>query len=200
MSTPVKQEIEAIGTVLQALEPLGPEARRTVLEYVIKRLSIRVEVDEAFKPPVPLVPGPLAPGAPAGSASTAVHIKTLKEGKKPKSAQEMAALVAYYLSELAPPAERKKTVNAKDVDTYFKIAEFRLPEQPRFTLPNAKKAGYLDAAGPGEYRLNPVGYNLVVHSLPRAGVATATSRPKKKRRGAAKATKARGTKKTKKGT
>jgi hypothetical protein len=28
-----------------------------------------------------------------------------------------------------------------------------------------KNAGYLDSAGTGQYKLNPVGYNLVVHRM-----------------------------------
>jgi hypothetical protein len=47
-----------------------------------------------------------------------------------------------------------------------------LPEQIRVTLPNAKAAGYFDAAGEGEYKLNAVGHNLVVHSMPRGAGAT----------------------------
>jgi hypothetical protein len=79
----------------------------------------------------------------------------------------MATLVAYYLSHKAPPNERKQSVNNKDIETYFKIGEFKLPSKPRFTLTNTKGAGYLDAVGDGEYKLNPVGYNLVVHSMPK---------------------------------
>jgi hypothetical protein len=35
------------------------------------------------------------------------------------------------------------------------------------TLVNAKNAGYLDRIASGQYRLNPVGHNLVTHKLPR---------------------------------
>lgn len=170
MASAVDQEVEAIKALLTALEPLSPDSRRAAVDYVTRRLGI------------PWTPAAGAEALLTGGAGTSpppreapapgtVHIKALKEQKKPKSAQEMAALVAYYLSHLVPTAERKQTVNAKDIETYFKIADFRLPEQPRFTLPNTKKAGYLDAAGAGDYKLNPVGYNLIVHSLPRSGAA-----------------------------
>jgi hypothetical protein len=95
----------------------------------------------------------------------------------------MSALVAYYLSDLAPPQNRKRTINTKDLETYFKIADFPLPDF-RFTLNNAKAAGYFDAVGEGEYKLNAVGHNLVVHSLPRVNGRTTTKKkrhvPKKK--------------------
>ncbi|MBZ0148377.1 MAG: hypothetical protein K8F62_12680, partial [Pseudorhodoplanes sp.] len=85
----------------------------------------------------------------------------------PKYAVEMAALVAYYLQNLAAKSERKEHISTRDIETYFKIAEFALPTKPQFTLPNAKAAGYFDAVGDGAYKLNAVGHNLVAHSLPR---------------------------------
>jgi hypothetical protein len=55
-----------------------------------------------------------------------------------------------------------------DMIKYFKQAGFTLPKKPQFLLVNAKNAGYFDSAGTGKYRLNPVGYNLVAHNLPRS--------------------------------
>jgi hypothetical protein len=110
------------------------------------------------------------------------HIKQFKEQKKPRSASEMAALVAFYLANVAPKAERKDKITTKDIETYFKIAEFPLPTKTQFTLPNAKAAGYLDAVGNGEYKLNAVGHNLVVHSMPRSdsGAIRARRKPAKR--------------------
>ena len=78
----------------------------------------------------------------------------------------MACLVAYYLQEVAPDAERKSTVTAGDLDKYFKQAGFKLPSRPGQVLIDAKGDGYFDSTGRGEYRLNAVGYNLVAHSMP----------------------------------
>jgi hypothetical protein len=88
----------------------------------------------------------------------------------------MAALVAYFLANVVDEQERKERITTKDIDTYFKIAEFPLPTKTRFTLPNAKAAGYLDPVGSGQYKLNAVGYNLVVHSMPRGGGGPAKAR------------------------
>ena len=82
----------------------------------------------------------------------------------PKSANEMAALVAYYVSELAPAGDRQSEISKTDIERYFKSAGFSLPADAGFTLVNAKNAGYLEA-GSGQYKLNPVGYNLVVHRM-----------------------------------
>ena len=78
----------------------------------------------------------------------------------------MACLVAHYLQELAAKGERKDTVGTADLAKYFKAAKFKLPVI-KYTLGNAKNAGYFDSVGGGEYKLNAVGYNLVVHTLPR---------------------------------
>jgi len=178
MADPIDQEIEAIRSVLAALSPLSAKARLSVLEYVAKRLDLEGSGRASEKPDTPAKPGQSEKVELPAGKEPVVHIKTLKEGKKPRSANEMAALVGYYLSSLAPVEERKKTVNQKDIETYFKIAQFPLPNQIRVTLANAKTAGYFDAAGGGEYKLNAVGHNLVVHSMPR-GPGTAAGSKKK---------------------
>jgi len=177
MSEPVDQEIAAIKAVLSALGPLSEKARVSVLEYVVKRLELPAGLGlqlTHLQPNQPLQELPLKETPPS-------HIKDLKSQKKPRSANEMSAIVAYYLSNLAPADKRKATINPKDIETYFKIAEFPLPEQVRATLPNAKNAGYFDSAGAGEYKLNAVGHNLVAHSMPRG--SGSEGKPKKRRSG-----------------
>ena len=182
MTEQLDKEVQAIKSVLAALEPLAPDVRANVLDYVIRRLRVVI--------------GPLSPlGSQEAAAATlperavqpsrvGIHIEKFKEEKQPKSANEMAAVVAYYLANLASQPQRKATVNSKDIETYFKIANFPLPKQIRVTLQNARNAGYFDSVGDGEYKLNAVGHNLVVHNLPRTSSAPA---PRKK-------VKARGTK------
>lgn len=176
MSNDIDKEIEAIGVLVKALEPLDQKARQSVLRYVIRRLDIPLSTTQALTQTLKtkLVPG--EPPSLAPDTSGPVHIKDLVQEKKPRSAIEMAALIAYYLSHRAPETERKTTITAKDVETYFKIAGFKLPTKPEFTLPNTKVAGYLDAAGEGEYKLNPAGYNLVVYNLPKKGAIQARVR------------------------
>jgi hypothetical protein len=176
----IEGEIDAIRAVLKALEALSPEARVNVLDYVQKSLKIGPPVV-----PRTAVSAVIAETPPSGDGEpvpSAIHIKQLKEQKSPRSANEMAALVAYYLANNAPADQRKTTITAKDIETYFKIADFPLPKEIRFTLPNAKAAGYFDAAGSGAYKLNAVGHNLVVHSMPRTGDAGAKGRRRGARR------------------
>ena len=168
MSETIDKEIEAIKKLLLALEPLESHVRESVLGYVCKRLNIKVfiktETGGSGEPQQDLKSKEQSSLLAGGKK---IHIKNLKEEKKPKSAIEMAVLVAYYISHLAAEKDRRETLTTKDLETYFKIAGFKLPKEISFTLSNAKKAGYLDSAGKGKYELNPVGYNLVVHSLPR---------------------------------
>jgi len=191
MAEHIDKEIEAIKVVLHALEPLPTEVRASVLRYVLQRLQIVIapSTETATAGASAAIPGsPLGSTAATGEQQvTPTHIKALKEQKQPKSANEMAALVAYYLANAAPKADRKDKITAKDIETYFKIAEFPLTKT-QFTLPNAKAAGYLDAAGDGEYKLNAVGHNLVVHSMPRESGTKAKPRrrPAKKAKAAKK--------------
>ena len=167
MPNKVDKEIEAIGAVLSALEPLSAQARASVIEYVMKRLEIpMVQPRSNPGPPDSSSGGRVSTPAPAAE-NHAPRLKDLKDEKNPRSANEMAALVAYFLSHVAPQTERKLTVTTKDIETHFKIGGYPLPEQTRATLQNAKRAGYFDLASDGGYKLNAVGYNLVVHEMPR---------------------------------
>jgi hypothetical protein len=171
----IQAEIQVLETVLSALAPLDEATRRRVLGYVQQRFG--VPSSEA-PPPVPASqPTTSAEGAvpEARPVDQITDIRTLRERKQPKSAVEMAVLVAYYLSEIAKPPEHKGTIRTADITKYFKQADYRLPTQPNVTLHRAKNAGYLDTATRGQYSLNPVGYNLVMHGLPRTGAETKAS-------------------------
>jgi len=157
------RELDAIGSIIALLTPLNEAERSRVLEYVLKRLQMATvrapamstrEIADSTVPPTATRP--------------VADIRTLTAEKQPRSANEMVALVAYYLSELAPESERSDTVNLEAIRRYFKMAGFPLPSVLRNVLPNASAAGYLQSVSRGEYRLNPVGYNLVVHGLPRS--------------------------------
>jgi len=170
------KELLAISSIIELLTPLDATERGRVIEYVLKRLdmsalSTRTAVHEM---PTTVDFSTFAP--------TLVDIRTLTAEKQPRSANEMVALIAYYVSEVAPDSDRSSTINADIVRKYFKMAGFPMPRVLRNALTNASAAGYLENVSRGEYRLNPVGYNLVVHGLPRSGNAAATSVRKKSRR------------------
>lgn len=175
------KELEAIASIIGLLNPLDEGERSRVLEYVLKRLQMAT----IHAPTVTAGLAGEAPGAPL--SRSVIDIRSLTAEKQPRSSNEMVALVAYYVSELAPPGERSDTVNLATIRRYFKMAGFPLPKIFRNVLVNAAAAGYLESASRGEYNLNPVGYNLVVHGLPRSGSPGPTPRTKKGRKRARRA-------------
>jgi hypothetical protein len=180
-------ELNAIRLVLSALVPLKLEGRTRVLDYVLGRLGMSKPVApqsstmRAMVPDGELVKTVDVSDSLSSRSNTSTDIRSLAKQKAPRSANEMAALVAYYVSEVAPVPYRKPTITAADIKTYFKQAPFRLPQSAKQTLVNAKNSGYLESVGDGQYRLNPVGYNLVVHSLPPGASGTAKHKPRKPR-------------------
>lgn len=163
-----KKEKKTLGTAIDeiviALEGLDPDARTTAVTAACAHLGIPMDKAPPSGTVQPNVMGSQPPPPPPPKVS---DIKTLKEEKKPRSTSEMACLVAYYLQELVQPNERKDTITTADIDKYFKQASFKLPKVIPQVLPNAKSSGYFDSAGSGSYKLNAVGYNLAVHTLPR---------------------------------
>lgn len=166
----VDREVQAIQTVLAALDPLDDDQRRRVMDYAGKRYGFPATTPDFIPPSASLTTRELAPTTPgAPPPPLATDIRALKVAKSPRAAIEMAVLVAYYLSELAPHDDQKNSITRRDIEKYFKQAGYRLPSAPQYTLPNAAAAGYFTSAGHGSWRLNPVGYNLAVHGLPTEG-------------------------------
>lgn len=166
---------QAIDQVIQALEPLDESARKTAIGAVCVHLGIKI-ADPMSAGRAQPVGGAIPQNAvlPASTVlpqTTHVDIRSLKAEKKPTSAAQMACLVAYYLQEHAPDSERKQAITTADIDKYFKQAGFKLPQRSAQLLPDTKAAGYFDSGGRGEYKLNAVGYNLVVHNLPAKSAA-----------------------------
>jgi hypothetical protein len=170
------KELEAISAMIDLLKPLNAEAKSRVVEYVLKRLNM-----ETVHPAPQGVAEPIS-FSNRGATPAITDIRALTAEKQPRSASEMVALIAYYVSELAPEGERSHTINVEKVRKYFKTARFPLPRAPQSALPNAQAAGYLENVSRGEYRLNPVGYNLVVHGLPRSSSQTPGGPQSKARR------------------
>jgi hypothetical protein len=188
-------EVAAIPKLLATLEPLKAEQRIRVLTFVFQKLGIQMPRPENRSQdlsPVSDLSEALGTKSsqsteldrPTGLRENITDIRSLKNAKNPRTASEMVALVAYYLEHLAPEGERREFITADDVRPYFKQAQYELPSAaPGMTLTHAKNAGYLNALARGQYRLNPVGYNLVAHRLPAdeaRSKRTKTTSPKKK--------------------
>jgi hypothetical protein len=161
----------AIDQLLAILEPLDGDTREvavntvcTVLKIAKPSASVQSE-DRRERIALASAGGARQPPAPP---SPQRDIRSLKEEKRPRSAKEMACLVAFYLQEYAAEGERKDTIATEDLEKYFKQASFKLPKALQQVLPDAKASGYFDTPSRGAYKLNAVGYNLVAHTLPAA--------------------------------
>jgi hypothetical protein len=162
-------ELQAMQQVIKALESLDADARTRVITYVFQRLGLSLATPNPISPPTEVQLPPMmaaSPAAPAPVGTVIADIRSLKEAKQPKSDNQMAALVAYYLKEVAPSNDRKDAISQEELEKYFKQAGFPLPKRSDMTLVNSKHAGYFDSAGVGLYKLNPVGHNLIAHGLP----------------------------------
>ena len=157
---------QAIDEVVQAIAVLDESSRLTAVKAACEHLNIPLGLPEThLRTPFGQTPPP-TPETPPALAIT--DIRTLnKETKRPGNAIEMACVVAYYLKNCAPENERRNVMLTKDIEKYFTQADFPLPKVPGQVLVDAKAAGYLDSVGRGKYKLNPVGHNLVAHTLPR---------------------------------
>lgn len=161
---------QAIDQIISALESLDESARQTAINAASQHIGLN-STQAAIAPQMitRIASNSNSEQVNANPATEQqIDIRSLKEQKAPSSASQMACVVAYYLQDLAPENERKDTVNAKDLEKYFKQAKFKLPKTISQLLPDSRAAGYFDsAAGKGEYKLNAVGYNLVAHNLPK---------------------------------
>ena len=164
-------EVVAIHRILSVLAGLDIAGRTRVIEFILGRTGHRPSRAAAPADSTrPTLPGS-APAADSPSfrvpAESRTDIKSLREEKQPGSLNEMATLVAFYLKEVAVGDEHRDTVTAADLEKYFRQAGYKLPTRAIMALVNARQAGYLDPTGDaGVYKLNPVGYNLVAHSMP----------------------------------
>lgn len=166
---------QAIDQVIAALEPLDAGARATVVATACSHLKILPYAAQALPLGSPLREDIPAATARHPASTPTIHrslppqandIRSFRNEKRPRSAKEMACVVAFYLKELAADGERKDSISTSDLDKYFKQAQFKLPQRMAQLLPDAKGSGYFDSAARGEYKLNAVGYNLVAHNLP----------------------------------
>lgn len=162
---------EAVDLMVETLKAFDEKQQRTLVATVCELLDLKGAQPPALpKPAAEPIPPTLKPPNSSNLNTTpqgqATDIRSLKEEKKPKSATQMAAIVAYYLKELAPEEERHETIKTTDLEKYFKQARFELPKKLEQVLIDSKRAGYFEPAARGEYKLTRVGHNLVVHRMP----------------------------------
>jgi hypothetical protein len=157
----VDNEFDAAKIIVETLTGLDRSQQERALRFASETLGLKV---------AEVVASPVRQGELAAELlisrepARVVDIKQFTDAKAPQSDQQFAAVVAYYYQFEAPPQERHETIDAELLGEAARLATRRRPS--RHALGNAKKAGYLDSAGHGEFRLNTVGENLVAITLP----------------------------------
>jgi hypothetical protein len=106
-----------------------------------------------------------SPSTEPSSRGGQIDAKSFFQQKSPSSQSEAISVAAYYLTEVAPPGMRVPAIDARKATEVFRQARYPLPKRIAQVLVNAQNAGYLVRVGPGEYKLSPVGFNLVDHTL-----------------------------------
>lgn len=169
MTSEEDKELQAISATMKALVDLDSAQQKSALEYVMSRLGITTPKNDNGKVNThtginnhEVQERDLTPIRQVGEVK---DIRTLKEEKNPKSAIQMAVLVAYYLSRVVPNEEKMDSIGTNEIDKYFDQAKYPLPKSSAVLLGDAKRAGYLESTERGKYKLNPVGYNLAAHSM-----------------------------------
>jgi hypothetical protein len=174
-------EFEALQTVIAALQPLTPEARRRIFESAGTFLEIASPRAAHRDQAVTTSPGVTRPHQPDFSEDRAMGPKEFLLEKQPRTDVERVACLAYYLTHYRD-MPHFKTLDLSKLNTEG--------AQPKFTnasnaTNNAVKRGYLVSATKGQRQLSAAGEQFV-QSLPdrdAARAAMANMRPRRQRRG-----------------
>jgi hypothetical protein len=156
-------DLEAVRTIAQTLQPFDDPDRDRILRWVREKLGM-VSLPAAGPPPASSLP-PVSPR----EQEFAQDISSFVASKSPVSDVHFAATVAYYYQFVAPPEQRKDAITKEDlIDACRKVSRKR-PKTPSQVLVDAYHNGLLDRRERGQYRLNSVGENLVAMVLPAGG-------------------------------
>ena len=184
-----KSPLDAAQKIILELHGMTPDDQSLAIRFAAE--TLRLSVPAAPVPSAPLSPhsAQVPASAAISSAGHSTDIRSFTAMKAPKSDQQFAAVVAYYYQFEAPPDQRKESIDVQTMKDAARMAQRRQPPQWIYTLTNAKNAGYLDSVRDGNYKLSPVGENLVAITLPGNGQSSAGGGKKKtakKTRGPAK--------------
>jgi hypothetical protein len=168
VATSSKSPLDAAQKIVAELQGMTPEHRSLALKFAAETLGLNLPsltAQPAHVPPAAAHPPATTPPAHSGGGHS-TDIKSFTTLKTPKSDQQFAAVVAYFYQFEAPPDQRKDMIDVETMKHAARLAGRRQPPKWIYTLTNAKNAGYLDSAGDGNFKLSPVGENLVAITLP----------------------------------
>jgi hypothetical protein len=188
------EDFDAAKAVFEQLKDMPKERQERVLRWISEGLGITATPPTPPKTQTEIDPFPDTPPeadraetSPANAAGGR-DIKSFVAEKAPNSDNQFAAVVAYYYRFEAPAAQRLDAIDGAALQDAARLAGRARLSKPRYTLNNAKNAGYLDSVGRGRFAINSVGENLVAMALPGDGSgASSTPRGSAGRKGTKKA-------------
>lgn len=165
MSTPAQAQdvFDATRDVVNRLTPFAEEERSRIVRWAMEMLGISgygsfkasQSADFAEK------------GENVNSAAAAHRdIRAFVQSKRPRSDVQFTAVVAYFYQFISPSP--LQDIGIEELKEAHRQARRKRPKSEYFSLNNAVRAGYINRAGRGRYRLNSVGENLVAITLPDA--------------------------------
>lgn len=159
-------DFDIANAINELIKNIEKDRQQRILRWVAENLGI-VPPDRIATKPEAHKGGTSADLTFQSTPSTS-DIKSFVIRKSPKSDIHFAAVVAYYYRFEAPIDDRRDTITSEILQNATRLVGRDRLKNSSFTLNNAKKQGYLDAAERGEYKINTVGENLVAMTLPGA--------------------------------
>lgn len=159
-----KSHFDAAKEIVEALQGMDKTSQTLAMRFAAETLGLQ-PASASHTSVATILPAPAGASQPAGTPHS-MDIKQFTAAKAPKSDQQFSAVVAYFYRFEAPEAQRRETIDSEFLLEAARLAGRKRPTNARFTLNNAKNAGYLDIATAGKYRINSVGENLVAMALP----------------------------------
>ncbi len=181
--TDKKDLYDVLRKVVDLIKPLSEDDKTRTIRWACEMLDINVinlGLATGIQSGISREITPVNPMQQRGYPMTFKDIKTFITEKNPVTDNHLAATVAYYYQFEA--TEKKDSISKDDlVDATRKIGQGGRLKRPDQTLVNATKSGYLDNISRGLYKLNSVGENLVVMTLPNTDSAVSVPKKRKKR-------------------
>ncbi len=177
----LQPDVEALGTVVDALQQLDDQQKLWVLQTAASRFSLRTPTS-ATSGGTPAVGS--AASSPSGDTQVQsngdISPKAFIRGKNPQSDVQRISCLAYYLTNFrATPRFKTKELTKLNGD-----ASYPNFSNPTVAVNNARKEKYLTPAGGGYKKLTNIGEDLV-NALPdQEKVRSLRTRPnRRKKRG-----------------
>lgn len=181
--TKPKDDLDAVREIADTLKDFDSADRKRIIRWVMEKLGDTTSNIKLGITPHIVQESTVANKSPLQETSNPVDIKMFIEDKAPKSANQLAAVIAYYYAFEAPKGKRKDSIGSADLLEAIRQSRRRRPGRPLQALINAKNVGLLDPSGEkGKFKVSSVGENLVAMVLPNQSSKKSKTKQKIKKR------------------